>query len=236
MKTQIYLTALLALTIQVMVNGQTQGNPAGDRRARILPTLGAVKPTNTIKAVTAAPQTSDSPQNNVYYNASSHTQLIKQAEELASDVKFLREEAAKKSGIEKDALLKQANIISKQAETNQIKASEIAGKTNREQFKINKENLNAILAIDNGGEYATKQAKELMFDAIQNFRLAQEMREEAYAMPTGASKLGTMINAEEKEGLAISQQNKAIELLKINNPQLAGNITAILNGNVLATK
>ncbi len=40
MKTQIYLTALLVLTIQVMVNGQTRGNRTSEKRASILAPIG----------------------------------------------------------------------------------------------------------------------------------------------------------------------------------------------------
>lgn len=239
MKTQIYLTALLVLTIQVMVNGQTQGNQTGERRARILTKIGGVKPTATPvlpKAAPAAAVTSSSPQNNVYYNSDSYSQLTKQAEGLQSDANFLREVAATKNGSEKESLLKQAEIITKQAEANQIKASEIAGKTNKTKFLANKESLNAILAIDNGDEYSGNQARELIIEATFNIRLAQEMREEAYSMPTTASKLGSMVNAEEKEALAINQQKKAIEILKGSNPELAGNINAILNVPTLATR
>lgn len=153
-----------------------------------------------------------------------------------SDVKFLQAEASKFTGPAKENLLQQASIPAKQAEANYIKASEIAGKTSKEIFKINEQNLAAILAIDIGDEYSSNQARELIIEATFNIRLAQEMREEAYAMPTSASKLGSMINAEEKETLAINQQKKAIEILKGSNPELAGNINAILNGYALATR
>lgn len=245
MKTQIYLTAILALTIQVMVNGQTPGNQTSNSRARTLPTLGAFKvnatiqiapPTNAPIPAQVAATTNASPQNNVYYNVGSYKQLITQAEELLSDVRILRAEADNNTGPEKENYLKQANIFYKQAEENQTKAAEIAGKMNKEQYRINKENLTAILFISKADEYTTNQAKDLISDATIEIRLGQEMREEAYAMPTSASKLGSLVNAEEKEALAIKMQNKAVEILKAANPQLAGNIIAILNGNTLAIR
>lgn len=239
MKTQIYLTALLVLTIQVMVNGQTRGNQTGERRARILTTLGPVKATPPAVVVTKQENTApvaETPQNAAYFTAASRTQLLSQVEELMSDVKFLQAEASKITGSAKENLLKQASILAKQAEANQIQASEIAGKTHKEIFITNKQNLTAILSIDNGDEYSSNQARELIIEATFNIRLAQEMREEAYAMPTSASKLGSMVNAEEKETLAISQQKKAIEILKGSNPELAGNINAILNGSALAIR
>lgn len=245
MKTQTLLTAILALSIQVMVNGQTPDNQIGNGRARTLPTLGAIKAHTASQATQALKTTSNtqtiaitssSPQNNVYYNVGSYKELLTQAEELLSDAKILRNEAENNTGPEREAYLKQANIIYKQAEANQLKAAEIAGKTNKEQYRINKENLNAILVINQGDEYATQQAKDLISDASFNIRLGQEMREEAYAMPTSASKLGSLVNAEEKEALALKMQNKAVEILKASNPQLAGNITAIINGNTLAIR
>lgn len=244
MKTQIYLTTLLALIIQVMVNGQTPGSQIQNSRARFLPTLGPSKAQTQMRlaekeqAITvSAPQvTNGSPQNNVYYNSSSYKELIVQAEELLSDAKILRNEAENNTGPESENYMKQANILFKQAEANQIKAAEIAGKSNREKYKTNNENLNAILAISKADDYITDKVKELMFEASQYVRFGQEMREEAYAMPTSASKLGSLVNAEEKEALALKNQAKAIETLKSANPQLAGNISAILNGTTLAIR
>ena len=240
MKTLIYLTTLLVLTIQVMVNGQTPGNQTD----RVLPSLGTAKQDQRTKTqdipkefrLSVNTSVSEEAKNNVYYSADSRTELLKQTEGLLSDAKFLYKEAETRNGVEKEILLKQANIIAKQAEANQIKAAEIAGKINRETFKINKENLNAILAISNSEEEVEARVKELMFDAGQNMRLANEMREEAYAMPTTASKLGSLVNAEEKEGVAINKQTTAVEILKDKNPEIAGTIKNILSGNTLATK
>lgn len=229
MKTQIYLTTLLALAIQVMVIGQTRVNQVESSRARTLPVLGGVKAKVIAK-------TSESPENNVYFTSESRTELLKQAEELLSDVRILRNEAENNSGPEKEGYLKQANIIYKQAEANQVKAAEIAAKINKETYRINKENLNAILGIIESDSYANNQARNLISDASVNIRLGQEMREEAYSMPTGGSKVGSLVNAEEKEALAISQQEKALELLKNGNPQQLSAIKAILNGNTLATR
>lgn len=236
MKTHFYLTTLLALIIQVMVNGQTPGSQTD----RLLPTLGG-KPINQQDLpkefrISANTNVVEEVKNNVYYSVNSREELLKQAEGLLSDAKFLYKEAENRNGVEKEVLLKQANIIAKQAEANQIKAAEIAGKINKETFKINKENLNAILAISNSEEEVEARVKELMFDAGQNMRLANEMREEAYSMPTTASKLGSLVNAEEKEGVAINKQTKAVEILKDNNPKIAGAIKNILSGNTLATK
>lgn len=236
MKTHFYLTTLLALIIQVMVNGQTPGNQTD----RVLPTLGGkqINQQDLPKEfrISASTEVADEAKNKVYFSLNSREELLKQAEGLLSDAKFLYNEAENRNGVEKEVLLKQANIIAKQAEANQIKAAEIAGKINKETFKINKENLNAILAISNSEEEVEARVKELMFDAGQNMRLANEMREEAYAMPTAASKLGSLVNAEEKEGVAIHKQTKAVEILKDNNPEIAGTIKNILSGNTLATK
>ena len=121
-------------------------------------------------------------------------------------------------------------------ESNQVKAAEIAGKINKEQYRINKENLIAILAISQANAYSTNQANELIENAVVNLRLGQEMREEAYAMPTGAAKVGSLVNAEEKEALAINQQKKAVDILKAANPELASNINNILAGNTIAIR
>lgn len=244
MKTQIYLTTLLAFIIQGMVNGQTPGSQAGNgKTVRVLPVLGLTKNKHaTVVYTEAKTQTQISqpanptPHNEVYYNAGSYKELMTQAEELYADAKILRNEAENNSGPQAESYLQQAKILYKQAEQNHLKAAEIAGKTNKEKYRINKEGISAIMLINKGDDYLTEKAKDLIFVAAQNIRMGQEMREEAYAMPTGSAKLGSMVNAVEKENIALKAQAEAIQVLKSANPSLAGSINAILNGTTLAAK
>jgi hypothetical protein len=62
-------------------------------------------------------------------------------------------------------------------------------------------------------------------------RYAYEMREEANAMPTSAAKLGSLSNADEKETLALGEQNQALNILKGYAMNLAG-----IDANTFATK
>lgn len=79
MKTLTYLTTLLALTIQVMVNGQTQGNQARKIRVDIMgaKTPVAMKYTNS----------------NITLTMEEYTQLLEQAKQLKIGAQKLREEA-----------------------------------------------------------------------------------------------------------------------------------------------
>ena len=95
-----------------------------------------------------------------------------------------------------------------------IKALEESGQKNKETFTLNKANINQLLSITNISAVAAKEANNLISDAGMNMRLATEMREEAYSMPTNAAKLGSMSNADEKEVVALGEQTQVIHILK----------------------
>jgi len=259
MKTRILLPTLLALSIQVMVNSQTQGNSPrrilslldGDKKEIIIRSTSTPnkKETKKIyptlisseenKALNKPEQTVviDNNTFNYYNNTNCYStmiyasQLLKEADDLALIEKTLRAEAKTKQGEEKNKLIKAAGELFKQAELKQIQASEITGKVNVEKFKKNEIVFNNMVFTSLAGETIIEQAKEIDTEANHNLKMAKEMREEAYAMPGNTAKLGTMSNAEEKETIALSKQNQAIGILK----QYAANVELRMQ-NQLATK
>jgi hypothetical protein len=157
---------------------------------------------------------------NYYNNANCYStmvyasELLKQADGLLAIERNLRNELKTKHGNEKIQLINSANELLKQAEVKQIQASEITGKINVEKFKENNITLYTLIDKSKIDTQITVAANDLNTEAKYSMKMAQEMREEAYAMKNNASKLGTMNNAEEKEVAALSKQEAAISLIK----------------------
>lgn len=232
MKTKIYLSTLLALTIQVMVNGQTPGNQASkndnfgmglkysDEASNKKQFMDGKEVIQDNVVVKTTPSTKTTAQN-----------LKQQAEELTLKSKYLREAAVNNTGLTKSELLEEANALYKQAELMFITALELSGVKNKEAYTLNKNNINELLEKSNVSAIAAKQAQSLISEAEMNMRFAYEMREEANAMPTSAGKLGSLSNADEKETLAIGEQNQAITILKGYALNIAG-----IDAHTFATK
>ena len=228
MKTKIYISTLLALTIQVMVNGQTQGNQASQNK---LGTISRHTAFGTNKVEAAQPKivvTKDNVVVKTVLLANSSPSLPptlkQQTDDLVLKSNVLREAAQNTKGMAKSELMAEANDLYNQAETMLINALEVSGLKNKETYTLNKSNINQLLGIVNISAYAGKEAQSLISDAGMNMRLATEMREEANAMPTIESKLGTMSHANEKEVLALGEQTQVIHILKTYAANLAAGI------------
>ncbi len=237
MKTLSYLLTALAITVQVTVSGQTQGNQSKSSNnkdvKKIYTPLNEFNPkTQTAtkaqfkefsfsssngeieQIATPAPITGYNKSLQIKGNTKDVKELLEQTEEMLVIEKQLREKSKNTSGSEKQKLIEAANGLAKQIEYVQIQASEINGRINLETFEFNKEIYMLVLNGHNGNENVSVVSKQLTQEAEQSIKLAKELRQEAYAMPNNAAKLGTLINAEEKEGIAISKQTQAIEVLK----------------------
>jgi len=199
MKTTFTLITL-ALTVQVMVCGQTQGNQAAKKTKFENLNIGS-----STSAYNKSLVSTSTLQDAKAYTAKS--------EELQLAEKKLRAQANTKKGQEKAQLIASANKLAKEVELLQIQASEIYGKLNLETFQFVEEVYSALLKDPNVNDNFTGRSEQLRSEASQTLKLAKEMRQEAYAMPNNAGKLGTMQNAEEMEGIAISKQKEAINIL-----------------------
>jgi len=227
MKTTNLLTALLVLTIQVMVNGQTSGS---QNSYRILPVLGSkaantntsdISPNNKEKVyptllsteIPANTESTSGETNNI--NTRSYAnQLIKQAEELTIRENTLRKEAQTKKDEEKKKLIASASALFMQATIKQILASEINGKLNLEQYNVNFVTFNTLIVKLDESTTVYVLASELKQEAAFSIKQAKEMREEAYSLKSLSARLGVLSNAEEKEVVALEKQQQAIEIVK----------------------
>jgi len=198
MKTTFTLIAL-ALTIQVMVYGQTPENQVKKGKFENLKVGGSMSAYNK------------SLLNSATLEDAKNYQL--KAEELQAAEKKLRAQANTKKGPEKAKLIADANKTAKQVELLLIQVSEINGKYNLESFEFIEEVYLTLLKDPNVNDNYVYRAKELNEEAQQTLKLAKEMRQESYAMPNNSGKLGTMLNAEEMESIALAKEKEALTIL-----------------------
>lgn len=231
----MYLLTALAITVQAMVYGQTPANQANTLKVR--PVIGTFNPktqsatvsykefsfksgeesTEQTVQIKTSPLSGYNKSLQIKGSVKDVKELLEQAEEMKGIEQQIRKKASQLCGTEKNKLIEVANGLARQIEHVQIQASEINGRINLETFEFNKEVYELVLQSYNGTHYAFAVSEELSLEAEQNFKLAKEMRQEAYAMPSNSGKLGTLMNAEEKEAVALNKQAQAIEALKKSN-------------------
>jgi hypothetical protein len=241
MKTTLQILAALAIAFQGMVFGQTHGNQV-ERSKKIevthkktyavLGSSGANKNTTlneTSKNVTTHSGLSSEEALSAYNkslqipgNQKDVQILLMQAEEMQRIETEIRKRAESVSGSNKTKLLQNASQLAKQTELVLIQASEIKGKLNIETYHFNNEIYSDLISDPNVNDNFAQYSESLKQEADKYIRLAKEMRQEAYAMPSNSAKLGTMVNAEDKETQALLKQNEAINNLnKLSVPVMA---------------
>jgi hypothetical protein len=225
MKTKISTTILLALSIQVMVNGQTQGNPVNVQsnisEKKILSPLDGQ---NQAKHMAASSKitTPIAQKTNITLSAATVEELLRLAESISAQAEQIRNVAKTKSPKEKNKLLAEVRTLEEQALTRQVEASEVTEKLNQQQFYHNKITIRILVSNFNGEKNTLVYTYNLIIESEKDMKLAKEMREESYAQANLASRLGNMSNAEERELLALSKQNQVIDVLA-KAPSLASN-------------
>ena len=217
MKTNIYILSMLAFGLSLAAQStkpsseksQTESPySASSDNKRILTRLGGKSVPDNLDAehplaVKSANISGESERND----------LLKLAEALSYQSRRLKNEAATKSGNEKNKLLNEASLYERNCLLKQIEASEIFGTISQVKFNSNKETIKKLLASVKLEVAKISRTKHLISSAERDMQLAKELREEAYTRTSLAAKLGSMSNAEEKEVLALGEQSQAIDLL-----------------------
>lgn len=203
MKTLTYLTTLLALTTQVMVNGQTQGNQTRKIRVDI---MGAKEPIkmNYVNS-------------NITLSEKEYLQLLEQANTLKVNAKQLRDEAI---SIEQQSIVKQ------------IEASELSAQISFHKFELNRGIILDVFPQIPQNTITYTKAYHSYAESERFMKIAKEMREEGNAQLTIQAKYGDYSNAEEKEELALTKQQEALDLIAKTHPQLLQEKQLVLNKGV----
>lgn len=202
MKTKLIILTMFAFAIQVMVKSQTPANPAFQHNPNYV--LGYAYYTEEERRDFSMVQ--------------DPSELYIQSEQLIEKAQKLKNDARTKQGAERDRLNKEIKELYKKAEICQLAASELLAYYNRVEFSICKASFITLLNCYSETDSVTIQSKKILLTAVRTFRLAKEMREEAYAQGSNAAIIANLRLAEEKELLALRKLVEARELLKTTTP------------------
>jgi hypothetical protein len=204
MKTNFYLPTVLAVIIQVMVNGQTAGNQTSQiNKTLIYNESSVVNVTYSMKS-----------------NSVSLSDLLKQVTELNTTTQSLKAAAKTKRGDERRELITEAIFFEKQLVNKQIELSEFLAKQTYQKLYQNRNYITLLMKTIKDDEYTANLVATLNSDAEKCIRMAKEMREEAYAQPNNVTKLGNMTNAEDEETIALNKQQQVFDIIERISPKV----------------
>lgn len=191
-------TLLLAIAIHAMVKGQTPANQAFETNKHFV--LGYANYTEA--------------ERREFSRVEDPTELNLRAEDLRNRSAQLKKVALRRSPEERERLNRETSELDHKADLCQLAAAELAAYNTREEFNLSRVNYKAILENTEQGQPGTVKAATLYAMAVKSYRMATEMREEAYALPSISATLGNLHNAEEREFIALIKINEAIQILR----------------------
>jgi hypothetical protein len=189
MKTIMYIPTLLALLIHVMVSGQSLENLSR-------------------KVTTAAAKDSSK---EVVAN---YSRLVKAANYYDKHSRTIKDASYGRQSKETELMVLESDDLSQTALIKQTEASELAAKLNYKAYEQNSKTIAILFAGHIKDVDSKDQAVNLISDAARAMNTAKHLRVEARALENIAARLGYMGNAEEKEFIALSKQEKAIGVLE----------------------
>lgn len=218
MKTNVYLSLILGLATVMMMKGQNAdaSQPSSGSAAvqepgkKILITLNAK---NFATEEQAKSSKTSLPEITPEVSPGKAESLLKEADQITIMATALRKEAKTAQPERKSKLMQEAQDLDYIAMNKQVEASEINGKLNLKKYLSNRNVINNMIELHEG-KPILNHTRYLITESEKNMKIARELRQEASAQSHLPSKLGTMSNAEEKELLALSNQNDAISMLK----------------------
>ncbi|HXU27711.1 MAG TPA: hypothetical protein VN698_10820, partial [Bacteroidia bacterium] len=158
--------------------------------------------------------------------------LIKQADALSTQSRQLRKDSKTQTGTEQQNTLAKIAELDKQAVDLTYSATKQQLDLDKSTFVNSDNNIETLLQKPENKANA-EQVRQLDSEAEILHKAAQELREEAEADPSIASRIGGLSNADEKQKSALAKQQAALNLLKgniIQNTSTGGDVTQQLDG------
>lgn len=141
--------------------------------------------------------------------------LQTEADFLINIYSALLEDAASKNTLQKQKkLFDDAVAVFKAYELKQIEMSNVFAQINYAKFRENKASIKLLLVDYNGGVVYEKLVNKLIKESDFAMQMAMEIREGADKQSNNSARLANCTNAEEKEIIALSKQNEAIDVLE----------------------
>ncbi|MEO8762312.1 MAG: hypothetical protein ABI388_12170, partial [Bacteroidia bacterium] len=142
-------------------------------------------------------------------------EISKQADVLSSQASELRKNAKTLTGTDKQNAMNKIAELEKQATDLHYKAIKQQLEADKTTFTANEQTIQSLSAKPENKTTAS-QAKQLAEEADILSKAAQQLKEEAEADASVASRVGGLSNANEKQKTALAKQQQALKLLKVN--------------------
>lgn len=153
--------------------------------------------------------------------------LLVEAEELSVKAFDTRTQANSKTGAEKDELLAKAKELDDQSQAKKLEAVQLTEKSNDISYNTNSTAINELLSkLKNDDPELASQLSEKSTEVTTLKTQSKQLREEANAQSNTNAKIGSMMNAEEKESEMLQKQNDILNELKKRYPDYVVKETA----------
>jgi len=159
---------------------------------------------------------SSTPQNN--NTQSQIDDLMKQADAISAQSRQLRKDSKTQTGAEQQSTLAKIAELDKQAIDLTYNATKQQLDLDKNTFVTGDNKIDDLLKRPEN-KAVTEQVRQLDAEADILHKASQELREEAEADPSVASRIGGLSNADEKQKAALIKQQEALKLLKGNVTQ-----------------
>ncbi|HKC69111.1 MAG TPA: hypothetical protein VKG26_12825, partial [Bacteroidia bacterium] len=144
--------------------------------------------------------------------------LMKQADDLSAQSRQLRKDSKTQTGAEQQNTLAKITELDKQAIDLTYNATKQQLDLDKNKFTRGDTKIDELLKKPENKAVADR-ARQLDAEADILNKASQELREEAEADPSVASRIGGLSNADEKQKNALAKQQEALKLLKGNIAQ-----------------
>jgi hypothetical protein len=145
--------------------------------------------------------------------------LLVEAEDLGVKAFDLRTQANSKTGTEKDELLAKSKELDDQSQAKKLEAVTLTEKSNQVSYNTNNTAIDELLLklkTDDPDLASQLSEKNGEVNTLKN--QSKQLREEANSQANTNAKIGSMMNAEEKESEMLQKQNDILNELKKRYP------------------
>jgi hypothetical protein len=161
--------------------------------------------------------------NNSSNNQAQIDEISTQADNLSKQASELRKNAKTLTGTDKQNAMNKISELEKQAADLHYKAAKQQLDSDKNTFASNEQIIQNLINKPENKANAS-QVQQLAEEADILGKAAQQLKEEAEADASVASRVGGLSNADEKQKTALAKQQQALKLLKGNTPEIANSI------------
>lgn len=169
----------------------------------------------------------DTKQSFTYANSTAKANLVqaasldKEAEDLLTESRKLKEQAALQNDVnEKNNLFAKAEELNTSAESKKLESAKMLGTANTIEYRNNQHAIDQYINANKGATDELAIADLMKDDAKSYFDRAQNARKTAASFETYYAKQTALEDANKNEQIALQKQANALAILKKNNPKL----------------